>query len=166
MSAIHEALKQAQDPKQKKDVPKTPPSGGGVAPVAMPKINTAGWLWGLTLALLLVQSELYFHESRLRRKAESKMQAAYLQLNDERGKSLDSVQERAKAEDRIESFKKERDRALAENRSLAKANKQVELDNLAKEKKISQLAKELHESEMSKLQLTEEIRSLKSQSKN
>ena len=156
MSAIHEALERARDPQRKKDT-------RGVVPDSPPVLMM---VTALVFVLFVVQSALFFRESYFRRKAENKLQQAFLQLNDERGKSLDLLKVGTEYEDRLAKLQKERDRILAEKESLARANKQVEFDNLAKEVKLSQMSKELHKLEVAKLELTEEIRSLKSQPQN
>ena len=149
MSAIHEALKRSDRPSQ--------------VVVTVTKKSAAGWLWGLTLVLFLLMSAAVVRESAQRRHAEGKLQQAYLQLNGERGKSLDMIQDQKGTEARLALLQKKLDRVMAEKDSLARANKEVELDNVAKEKKISQMTKDLHVLEMTKLRLTEELRNLQSQ---
>ena len=128
MSVVHEALKRAGSPKQ----PVLTVKSTGKQPA---------WLFWVMLFFVLAESALYWREHSLRLRAEEKMRMAYLELNDARGQSLEKTGTVR--------------RAASDLRELRLKLTGVETENLRKEKKISDLTKRLHESEMEKIRLSE-----------
>ena len=93
------------------------------------------------LFFVLTEAALCWREHGLRLRAEEKMRKAYLELNDVRGGyMLKSSTVR---------------RSASELRELRAKLTEVESDNLDKEKKVSELTKRLHETEMEKIRLSE-----------
>ncbi len=128
MSVVHEALKRAGLPEQ----PVLTVKSTGKQPA---------WLFWVMLFFVLAESALYWREHSLRLRAEEKMRMAYLELNDARGQSLEKTGTVR--------------RAASDLRELRLKLTGVETENLRKEKKISDLTKRLHESEMEKIRLSE-----------
>ena len=78
--------------------------------------------WAIAVfAVLVAMVSLYVREFQSRQKAQAKLQAALLQLNDARNEAS----------------------------AVAAKQREVEYDNFEKEKKIAELSKEVHELKMS-----------------
>ena len=156
MSVIHDALKRARRsrPIPAPGAPLSAPGPKGSAPV---------WLWWLTLALFLIESGLLFHTYQRRLKAEEKLQNALLQLNDERARTLELLSEKSVFDARLAQAEDERDQAILQKDAVSKAKQDVEFENLEKEKKMFEMSKQIHELEMVKWQLTNELNPLKIQ---
>ena len=131
MSVVHEALKRAGG-----DAPKERPSLTVKSPGKQP-----AWLFWAMLFFVIAEAGLCWREHALRLHSEEKMREAYLELNDVRGKNLDKGG----------TVK----RAMNESLELRMKLTEVETENLKKEKKISDLTRRLHESEMEKIKLSE-----------
>lgn len=131
MSVVHEALKRA----------------GGGAPKERPSLTVKSpgkqpaWLLWVMLFFVVAEAGLCWREHSLRLRSEEKMRAAYLELNDARGQSLEKTG----------TVK----RAASDLLDLRMKLTEVETENLKKEKKISDLTRRLHESEMEKIKLSE-----------
>ena len=125
MSVINEALKQAEGPEKS---PSLTPNPSRSLPMA--------W-WVAIFAVLIAMVSLYVNEFQSRQKAQAKLQAALLQLNDARSEAMTAMEQK--------------EWALAEKKALAAKTQEVEYDNFEKEKKISDLSKEVHELKMVKM---------------
>ena len=134
MSVVHEALKRAGGK------PNPPP-----AEQPSLTVKSAGkqpvWLFWVMLFIVLAEAALCWREHTLRVRSEEKMRMSYLELNDARGQSLEKTGTVR--------------RAASDLRELRLKLTEVETENLKKEKKISDLTKRLHESEMEKIRLSE-----------
>ena len=119
MSIINEALKRSQAPP-----PLKKPSPGGLS---------LSWMIA-AVSVFVAIGALYIHETQARQNAQAKLQAALLELNDTRGEMLEAAQEK--------------NRVLAEHDASAAKRREVEYDNIEKEKKIAELSKEVHELRM------------------
>ena len=163
MSVIQDALKRARESRRQKESEASgaPPPAPSVVAVTVTKGPAVSWLWWLTLALFLAESGLIFREFQLRRKSETKLHQALLLLNDERGKSLDLLKEKTEFEGQLAALQDARDKAIAEKESLAQGKRRVEFENLEKEKKVSQMTKEMHVLQMRNVQLANEVQTLK-----
>jgi ribosomal protein S13 len=159
MSAIHEALKRAREARQTKN-PGIPPKDTPSLIVRTGRPVSAWLLWSM-LALVLAEGAFFVREGALRRKAEYKMKLAYLELNKARGDSIDVRTKKVEIELQIEGLRNQLKKAVTNKADMSSAKRLVELENLEKEKKISELTKKMHEVEMDKFQLKEEIQSLK-----
>ena len=160
MSVIHDALKRAR---QSRSTPR-PAAPAGAQPPAFgggPKGGAPAWLWWLTLVLFLAESGLHFHTYQRRLKAEEKLQNALLQLNDERARTLELLSEKSVFDARLAQAGDERDQAILQRDAISKAKQDVEFENLEKEKKLYEMSKQIHELEMVKWQLTNELNPLK-----
>ena len=129
MSIINEALKRAKEG----GAPEPPP------PATAPRPASAGpskaWI-AAGVAVFIAASALYWREFQSRQGAQAKLQAALLQLNDARTQAAQADEEKV--------------RALREMEAVAAKQREVEYDNFEKEKKISDLSKEVHELHMSR----------------
>ena len=159
MSATHEALKRAREVRQKK-APLTSPQGEAVLTVGSHRPASA-WFWWMMLFFVLAESALLVRENVLRRKAEEKMKLALYRLNDERGGALEIRKKKSEIEFQADDLRGRLRKAVSDIMDLSSAKRLVELENLEKEKRIAQLTKNMHEVEISKLQLKEELRELK-----
>jgi len=140
MSVVHEALKRAGGGEPPPS--STPPSGEQRPSLTVKSTGKQpAWLFWTMLFLVLAEAGLYWREHSLRLRSEEKMRSAYLELNDARGKNLEKAG----------SVK----RAASDLLDLRMKLTEVETDNLKKEKKISDLTRRLHESEMEKIKLSE-----------
>ncbi len=110
---------------------------------------------------VLAESALLVRENVLRRKAEEKMKLALYRLNDERGGALEIRKKKSEIEFQADDLRSRLRKAVSDIMDLSSAKRLVELENLEKEKRIAQLTKNMHEVEISKLQLKEELRELK-----
>ncbi len=143
MSVVHEALKRAGG----KSNP--PPAPSSTTPLSSEQpaltVKSTGkqpvWLFWLMLFFVLAEAALCWREHTLRLRSEDKMRASYLELNDARGQSLEKTSTVR--------------RAASDLRELRLRLTEVETENLKKERKISDLTKRLHESEMEKIRLSE-----------
>ena len=130
MSVINEALKRAGEPEKKQS---QAPARQVSSPKPARPLSTV-WLVAI-FAVLIAMASLYANELGSRQKAQAKLQAALLQLNDARSQAMEEAQQKS--------------RALAEKAAIAAKKQEVEYDNFEKEKKISDLSKEIHELKMS-----------------
>ena len=137
MSVIHEAVKRARGEKSPQRPALTKKS---------PEFKPSVLVWVL-LFFLIAEAALCWREHNLRLHSEEKMHQAYLQLNDSRGEYLEKS-------DTVR-------RSASELRELRAKLSQVESDNLEKEKKLSGLTKEIHQTEMEKFRLEDQIKTLK-----
>lgn len=159
MSVIHESLKKARETRQPKD--QATPSGEVPAlTVRTGRPPSVRFLW-LMLFFVLLEGAFFIRESALRHKAEEKMKQAYLELNDVRGNSLEAQKKKVQIESQVEDLRDQLKKAVLDKTDVLRSKRSVEMENLDKEKKISELTKTMHEVEMSKFQLKEEIRALK-----
>ena len=141
MSVIHEALRRARAIRPK---PSVTVRSRGPAPA---------WLGWLMLFFVLAEGALYLRERYLRTHSQEKMRLAYLALNDARG---DSTEE-------IRRLKVKLNEALRSKDDIASVKQSVEFDNVRKEQKLSDLTKEMHGLEMSKMRLQDEVQALKAE---
>ena len=132
MSIINEALKRAGEP-EKKQVAALPPISSASSPKQARSLSRA-WLIAI-FAVSIALASLYASEFQSRQKAQAKLQAALLQLNDARSEAMKATEQK--------------ERVLAEKKLLATKAQEVEYDNFEKEKRISDLSKEVHELKMS-----------------
>jgi len=159
MSVIHESLKKARESRQQKD-PGTPAGEGSTLTVRAGR-SPGVRFWWLMLFFVLAEGAFFIRESALRLKAEEKMKQAYLELNDVRGNSLLVQKKKIQIESQVEDLRNQLKKAVLDKTDLLRSKRSVELENLEKEKKISELTKTMHEVEMSKFQLKEEAQALK-----
>ncbi len=82
------------------------------------------------IAVFIAGASLYYREFQSHQKTQTKLQQALLKLNDARGEAMQAY-------------------------GLVAKKQVLEYDNLEKEKKISELSKQLHELKMDKLQSTQ-----------
>ena len=125
MTVIDEALKRAEQPKQKPVKQAYPPGS--------PRSLSRAWAVA-AFAVFVAIASLYVREIQSRQKTQAKLLAALLKLNDAREDAKQAREERA--------------RALADKDAIAAKDRQVEYDNIEKEKKISDLSREVHELKM------------------
>ena len=138
MSVVHEALKRAGG----KKIP-PPASSSPLQPTLTVKSvgKQPAWLFWVMLFFVLAEAALCWREHILRLRSDEKMRLSYLELNDTRGQSLEKTSTVR--------------RAASDLRELRLKLTEVETENLKKERKISDLTKRLHESEMEKIRLSE-----------
>ena len=139
MSVIHEAVKRARGGEESSSAPSAPLKAG------KPSRKNA-LVWTL-LVFVIAEAALCFREHDLRLHSEEKMRKAYLELNDTRGNYLEKSDTAR--------------RSASELRELRSKISEVESDNFEKEKKISMLTKQEHETEMEKFRLEDEVKVLK-----
>lgn len=114
----------------------------GVSPaLSKPALTVEGarsspaWLWWLMLFFVLAEGGLYLRERSLRLDAQEKMLRLKTKYND----------------------------ALRSKTEALNAEQSVEYDNLANQKKVSDLTKKMHEIEMSRLRLEDEVKKLRAE---
>jgi septal ring factor EnvC (AmiA/AmiB activator) len=156
MSVIHESLKRARQPKDR-----ATPSGEVPALTVRTGRAPGVRLWWVMLFFVLAEGVLFVRESALRLRAEDKMRQAYLELNDARGNSIEAQKKSAQIGSQAEDLRDQLKKAVQDRADLLRAKRSVETENLEKEKKIAELTKSVHEVEMSKFQLKEEIQALR-----
>jgi hypothetical protein len=163
MSAIHEAIKKAREARQEKSP--AAPSASATKPSLTLKSprQTPPWLWWAMLFFVLAEGALYLYERQKRARSEDKMRLAYLELNDVRGEVIDSEMKQSATKARIAQLEARLGEAEEEKARIESAKQRVEFENLDKEKKVSKLTKEMHEVEMTKFQLQDEIKALKAE---
>lgn len=143
MSVIHEALRQARDPKSPKKT---------TTPVLV-RSRASSWVWWAMLFFVLAEGALFLRERNMRLRSEEKMKLAYLELNDGRGAASSEI---AELNEKLRE-------ALRAKTELARSKQSVEYDNVEKEKQLSVLKKEKHEAEMGRYHLQDEVRLLKAE---
>lgn len=168
MSVIHEAVKKArqvwkedQTPDRLSAVSPEPKTEKSHFSIQKTGRTAPEWVVWFLSALVLAEAGLCFWESNRRQKAEEKMKLAYLELNDARGNYLDAKKDKEevdlKRSREIRKLQEQMERAVAERREIAMQKQSVEFDNLQKTKKISELTKNIHQLEMDKYKLQDEV---------
>lgn len=137
MSVIHEIMKRAGAHPGAPRPSLTVRTAEGASP---------RWMW-LMLLLVLGEGALFALERGRRLDAEGKMRQAYLQLNDARGESLERSASAVRASERLQALGAQYDKT------------QVEI--LGLQKKNAELTKRMHQTEMEKLRLEQELDALK-----
>lgn len=153
MSVLHEAVKRARGAK-------TPPRP---ALTIEREKGAPSWVWWLMLFFVLAEGALYLRERGERLDAEEKMRQAYLQLNDTRGEFLEGSARAVRAFSELDALKVKYNEAVRSKADILRNTQSVEVENLTAQKKIAELTKKLHETEMARLRLEEEARTLKAQ---
>ncbi len=132
MSVIHEAMKQKEPANSAAKRPVPPASAP--APV---RARGASAAWAAAgVAVFVALTALYWRETRDRQTAEAKLQAALLELNDARNEVSEAAADKA--------------RAVRQLDAVAAKQREVEVENFEKEKKIADLSKEVHELKIAK----------------
>ena len=153
MSVIHEALRRARQSRPTKNGPSNAPTGEKPALTVRSSRQAPAWLGWLLMVFVLAEGALYLRERSVRLHSEDKMRAAYLALNDTRGDTTEEIRRL-----KVKLNEAERSKTAALN-----VKQSVEFDNLRKEKKVSELTKEMHLAEMSKYRLQDEVKALKAE---
>lgn len=166
MSAIHEALKKARNVRKGQEAEPKTETSARMAPAVIEvrsTVNPAMVAWMVAIAMVGVAafSWQYARASSLQKK----LTLALLELNDTRGDYLDSHKKKANEVDKLRSTVEQLNdkiRQLEKDRNHVWMLKQtVEVENLQKEKKISEITKQKHDLEMTRWRLSEELDELK-----
>ncbi len=160
MSVIHEAVKRARAAKA---APPASPADRSPALTVERTGGTPSWVWWLMLFFVLAEGAFYLRERGRRLDAEDKMRQAYLQLNDTRGEYLEKSATAIRSSSELDTLKTKYNEALRSKAEILRNTQHVEFENLAAHKKVSDLTKKLHETEMARLRLEGEVRELKAE---
>ncbi len=165
MSAIHEALKKARSVRKNPEIRPAEDARAQSAPVievrqAAPR-STVGWMVAVVMIGVAAFSWEYAHATRLQKK----LTQALLALNDTRGDYLSvqkkKIEDTQKMSTSIDDLKEKIRKAEAERNRVWLLKQTVEVENLQKEKKISEITKQKHDLEMTRWRLAEEVEELK-----
>ena len=165
MSVIHEAVKRARQDRAQRTVQEAK-----TQEVTTLRAGTGAggsWILWVLSALVILEAGALVWVKSAKDHAEGKLTSAYLELNDVRGEYLDTKKGLVDTEARLASENRALQTKLkelqAQKADIAAAKQSVEFDNLKKEKTLASLTKQAHESEMAKLHLEDEVRSLKAE---
>lgn len=165
MSAIHEALKKARSLRKHQETPPVEDTRAQSAPVIEVRQATSrsslGWMVAVIMIGVAAFSWEYAHATRLQKK----LTQALLELNDTRGDYLNvkkkKIEDTDKMSTNIDDLKERLRKAEADRNHTWFLKQTVEVENLQKEKKISELTKQKHELEMTRWRLADEVEQLK-----
>lgn len=165
MSAIHEALKKARSVRKNQESRPVEDARAQSAPVIEVRQKTSrasvGWIVAVAMIGVAAFSWEYAHATRLQKK----LTQALLELNDTRGDYLSAkkkkLEDTGKMSMNMEELKEKLRKAEADRNHTWFLKQTVEVENLQKEKKISELTKQKHDLEMTRWRLEDEVDQLK-----
>ncbi len=165
MSAIHEALKKARSVRKDQDIRPVEDTRAQSAPVIEVRQaasrSSLGWMVAVVMIGVAAFSWEYAHATRVQKK----LTQALLELNDTRGDYLSvkkkKIEDTDKMSTSIEDLKEKVRKAEADRNHTWFLKQTVEVENLQKEKKISELTKQKHDLEMTRWRLADEVEQLK-----